>query len=160
MSVITTFEFHNVLTLGISARQPNGGHSRFCAGAYEAHFLYMRKCGKHNLSQVSLAGRRSSEAGAIAGSVHNGFDHFGGSMSENKRAPRADVVDVLVAIRVENMRTLTAHNERSVSTHRTESAYRRIDPSWNHLLGALLQLARNLYFAGHGLSDKETGDLC
>ncbi len=76
-------------------------------------------------------------------------------MPENERTPRADVIDVLVAIGIEDVRTLPAHDEGRIAAHGTKSANRRIHATGNHLLGALLQLAGYLRLAGHGLSEKK-----
>jgi hypothetical protein len=53
------------------------------------------------------------------------------------------------------MGTLPSQDEGRVSAHGTKSTYRRIDATGNHLLGALLQLAGYLRFAGHGLSERK-----
>src|SRR5580692_6403552 len=155
VSVIAALAFYNVLALGVSTSQSNGGHGRFRPRIDEPDFLHMRERGQHDFSQVSLGGSGGAKAGAVAGGVHNRFDHFGGSVPENEWTPRAHVVDVLVAIGVEDMGTLPAHNEGRVSAYGTKGTHWRIDAAGNHLLGAFLQLARHLRFAGHGRSGRK-----
>src|SRR3989441_3591647 len=77
-------------------------------------------------------------------------------MAENEWPPRADVVNVLVAIRIPEVGAPPANHEWRVATYRAKGAHRRIHAPGNHLLGAFLQFARLLEFAGHGSSSAGT----
>src|SRR5882757_7437594 len=72
-------------------------------------------------------------------------------MAKDERSPRADVVDVLIAVGVPDAGTLAAHDVKRIASDRAKRAYRRIHASGNQLLSALLKLAGLVGFAGHGL---------
>ena len=65
MAVVAAFKFHDVLALGESAGEANGGHGRFRAGADEADLLHVRESGYDQLGEIGFGGRGRSEAGAV-----------------------------------------------------------------------------------------------
>jgi hypothetical protein len=58
------------------------------------------------------------------------------AMSQQQRTPRAYVIDVLVAIYIENMGALAAGDEDRIPSHAAECAYRRIYAARDRLLRA------------------------
>src|SRR5208283_1884803 len=164
-------EFHNIFALRIGARQADGRHGRLRARTDEANFLYVRKSGNHQLGEIRFGWSGSSEAGAIARRRDHGFDDCGCRVPEDERTPGADVVHILVAVRIPNARTLAAYDVQRVAAHRAKSAHRGVHTSGNQLFGAFLQLAGLLCLAGHhsstaavaksgsrGCSDQYTSD--
>ena len=115
-------------------------------------FSHVGKGRDHNFGEIGFGGRGRAEAGAIAGGVDDGFEHSGDGVAENERSPGADVVDVFVAVGVPDVRAQPAHEEWRIAADGAKGAHRGVHAAGNHLLGALLQLARHLEFAGHGLS--------
>jgi len=71
-------------------------------------------------------------------------------VAEDHRAPGADVVDVAVAVSVDQEGTLGADDHGRVAAHGAEGANGGIDPAGQELLCALLELARTDVGAGWG----------
>src|SRR5262249_49174537 len=129
----------------------------FRARAYKAHLLHVRKGGQDDFGEIGLSWSRGTKTRAIARGGNDRVDNLTRGVAQNHGSPGTDVVDVLIAIGVENAGPLTPHDERRLPAHRAECAYRRIYSSGNHLFSALLQLARDLGLAGHGLLQKHHG---
>src|ERR1700694_5587889 len=66
-------------------------------------------------------------------------------VSENRRSPGADVVDVAFAVGVPKIRPLSAGEKAGRASHRTECAYGGIDPCGNGALRA----REKLFVASH-----------
>src|ERR1700740_3773277 len=112
----------------------------------------MRKRRKHEFGEVCFRGGGCAEAGAVAQSRTEGFDQHGSSMAENQGPPGADVVNVVVAIGVEDVRAMAAPYEGRISANRAKSTHRRVDAARDHHFGAFLQLARLFELARHATS--------
>src|SRR4051812_45446186 len=69
-------------------------------------------------------------------------------VAEDERPPGADVVDVLVAIGVKEVRAESANDPGRLAADGAKRAHGGIHAAGNHLFGALLQLARELSLAG------------
>ena len=61
-------------------------------------------------------------------------------MTQNRRAPRADQVNVLVAVRIVQVRALSLRGKRGGAAHRIESTHRGIHAAGNHRARTLKQL--------------------
>src|SRR4029077_3486865 len=92
---------------------------------------------------------RSPKARALTRRRDHRLDDRGRRVPEDERAPGADIVHILVAIRIPNVRALAAHDVERLASHSTKSAHRRVHPSGNELFSAFLQLAGLLCLAGH-----------
>src|SRR4051812_46418337 len=108
MSVITAFEFHNVLAIRVRAREANRGHRCFRARADEADLLDRWHRLDDEFSKFGLKRSGSAEAGAVAGSNGDRFHHRRKRVTEDERSPRADIVDVLIGVGVPKIRTDSA----------------------------------------------------
>jgi len=65
------------------------------------------------------------------------FENPGRSVTEDKRAPRADEVQVAVAVDIPNPRAVTAGDEGGRSADRAVGADRAVDAAWNQALRRL-----------------------
>src|SRR6202047_3030462 len=149
VSVIAALKLHNVFALGIGARQADGRHGRFGSRTDKANFLHVRKGGNHQLSKIRFCGSGSSEAGALTRRRDHRLNDSGRRVPKDERAPRPDVVHILIAIRVPNVRTLAAHDVQRLASHRTKGAHRGVHSSGNKLFSAFLQLAGLFCLAAH-----------
>src|SRR5205823_6730341 len=113
-----------VLAPGVSAGEADGRHGRFRSRTDKPDSLHLREGGNNDLGEFGLGRRGSAEARAVAGCNAKRFEHNWGSMSENLRAPGADIVDVLVAVSIPEVRTQAADNERRVAADRAKSPNR------------------------------------
>ena len=87
---------------------------------------------------LERAGRAEAQA-LLDGLGHRGND-FGMGMAGDHRPPGADVVDVSIAVDVDQVGALGAFDERRRAADRGERAYRRIDAAGNNFAGRLEQV--------------------
>src|SRR6185437_9371267 len=111
MAVITAFEFHRQLPAGKSARQPDGAHARFRSRTDQPHHLDRRYGIDDQFRKLHLAGRWRSKTSAQFKHGSNGIDHRLRTVPEEQRTPGAHIVDVCVAIYIEDVRAVGSGNE-------------------------------------------------
>src|SRR6185312_13808195 len=90
-----------------------------------------------------LALGRRAEAGAVGGGARDRLEDLFVRVAGDERPPRADVVDVLVAVDVEEIRPLAAREEDRLAADAAEGAHRRVHAAGDVLLGALEELVRS-----------------
>src|SRR5438132_6443683 len=102
MSVVTTVELDDRVTPRERACETNAGHGRFRAAVHHPHFLDRRHPVADQLRHFHLERIWNSKAQAtrtrLAHRVHNDF----WCMTENRRSPTPDVIDVLLSIDIPN----------------------------------------------------------
>src|SRR4051812_27014606 len=108
MSVIAAFELHHVLALGVSAGEADRRHRRFRPGADETYFLHVRKRRENDFGEIGFRRSRGSETCALLRSLGDRFDDRRRGVAENLWTPGADVIDVLIAVRIPESRSLAA----------------------------------------------------
>ena len=91
------------------------------------------------LGELDLAlGRRAEGQSAADGAPHR-RDHRGVRVAEDHRPPRADQVDVVAAVGVDQVRARAADHEPRGAADSAERAHRRVHPAGSHPLRALEQ---------------------
>jgi hypothetical protein len=73
-------------------------------------------------------------------------------MAENHRTPRAEHIDVTVAVDIVQIRSLGACNKQRAPANRTKGANRRVNPAWKKSFCTKLQLSRMRKYTGHEIS--------
>ena len=158
MPVIAALEFDDIFPLGEGPRQANGRHGGFSAGADQAQHLD----GGHGLGdhfrQLSFRRRAGAEACACARGRLDGAHHYGRSVAQNERPPGADIINVAIAIGIEQIRALAAHNHRRRAAHRAEGTHRRVHSAGHEPLGARLQALRFAQLVRHGFRKYHNAD--
>jgi hypothetical protein len=86
------------------------------------------------LRQFDFLCRGGAEAGADGESALEGLEDRGMAMAEQQRSPGADVIDVFVAIDIEDVRPLAAGDEHRLATDTAEGAHRGVDAAGDDLL--------------------------
>ena len=140
VAVIAAFEFDDEVAAGEAARHPDGRHGGFGAGVHQAHHFDRRHGAANGLRQFDFPLGGSAETGSDGERAFDGRENRGVAMAEQQRTPGADVIDVLVAIDVEDVRPLAARDENGVAADAAESADGGIDAAGNDLLGAAEEL--------------------
>src|SRR5262249_6454799 len=115
--MVATFKLDDVLALGKGPRQPDGGHCRFGPGTDKADFLDGGKGCDDLLRQLGFAWCACAEAGPIAIRSLDGLDHGWMRVAKDQRSPGTDIIDVLVAVSVPDVRALAAYDVRWLTTH-------------------------------------------
>ena len=111
MAVVTAVELDDFVAFGEAARQPDGRHRRFRAGIAHANFFNARNRVHDQTRHRHLQWIRNAEACAVLDRLLHRFDYRRERVPMNRRAPRADVIDVGIVIDVVNVRPLRALND-------------------------------------------------
>ena len=143
VAVVGAGELEDQLAAGGGAREPHRGHRGL--GARGGHAQHLdRLHPPHDLGReldlAARSARRSSCRRAAAAATRR--EHLRVRVPVDQRPPRADVVDVAVAVDVEQLRALAALDEERVAPDRAHRAHRRVDAAGEHLEGASIELAR------------------
>src|SRR5690349_20894396 len=135
MAVIAAFEFDDEVAIREPARHADGGHGRFGARVHQTYHFDGRDSLADGFRQLDFALGGRAEAGAgcerFARCLHDGRMR----VAQQQRSPGADVIDILVAVRIEDVRALAARDEQRRSADAAESSHRRIDAARDVLLG-------------------------
>ena len=87
MAVVAAVEFNDLAASRGAARQANGTHARFGAGADQADHLHRGHKTQNGFGQLDFALRWSAEAKAIECSFLHRFEHARVAVPEDHGAP-------------------------------------------------------------------------
>ena len=96
--------------------------------------------------QLDFALGGGTKRKAVEGRLLHRFEYRRVAMAQDHRAPRADVVDVFLAVGVPKIGTLGALYKTGGATHGAKGAHGRIHATGDHLGGAVKQ---GLVAVGH-----------
>jgi hypothetical protein len=144
VAVITALELDDEGSAAEAARQAQRAHHRLGARAHEPHLLDRGHRPREHLRHLELDGRRGAEGKAAAGCVAHRGDDVGVAMSEDHRPPRANVVDVLAPVFVDEARAPRLAEEHRSAPDGPKGAHRGIDAAGNDALRTFKQLAAAL----------------
>src|SRR5207248_9309866 len=96
--------------------------------------------GNEELGAGRVQLRRRAEAGAVVQRGRHGGGDTGVTVAEDQRAPGADVVEVAVAVEVDEVRPLTLGDEDGLAADAAEGAGRTIDATGDQVAGAAVGL--------------------
>ena len=142
MAVITTFELHDDVATGISARRTKGAHRRLGAARNGAHHLHGRVQPAQHLRETNLELRRRAVARPAGGGVADGGDDGGMGVPENHRAPRAHVVDEAPPVGSVEERALRPDDEDGRTADGAERAHGTVHAAGNDAARAVEERAR------------------
>jgi hypothetical protein len=108
------------------------------------------------VGQVDLALRGRAERRPALGRRDHRGHHLGVGVAEDERAPGAHVVDVVVAVDVDDLGAVPALDEDRVAADRPHRAHRRVDAAGQALQRAGVELGR----AGVGQRDRHQTLAC
>ena len=89
--------------------------------------------------QLGFSRSACAKAGAIAIGLLHGCNHAREGVSQDQRSPRADVVDVFIAVGVPDAGTFAAHDVRRLAANGFEGTHRRIHPAGDYARGASME---------------------
>ena len=125
MAVVAAGELDDLRALGERARDPQRAHRRLGAGAHEAHELDARHRVADEPRELELERARRAVARPAAHRLLERRDHTRMRVAEDQRPPGEDVVEIAVAVDVDEVRALAALDEERVAADRAERAHRR-----------------------------------
>jgi len=127
--------------------RPQRAHARFGARADQAHHLHRRHVFQNLFGQFDFALGGGAKRKAVKRGFLHRFEHGRVAVAQDHRAPGADVVDVFLAVGVPEISALGALHKAGCAAHGAEGAHRRVDPTGDHLGGAV---KKGLVAVGHG----------
>ena len=110
-----------------AARQAERRHRRLGAGGDQAELLDGGDPRADLVDELGSPWRRRAEAQAAAGGLADRLDDLGVRVAEQRRTPRADEVDVLVAVDVGDVRAARGGEEAGRAADVAEGAHGRVD---------------------------------
>ena len=145
MTVVAARKLNNLVATGHTARQTNRSHSRLSTGGHHTHLINSARNHRvntvdHQLSQLSLRRARRTKRQTALSRLLNRLNNLRVRVTQNRRTPRADQVNVLVAVRIVQVSALSLRRKRRSAAHRIEGAHRGIHAAGNHRARTLKQL--------------------
>ena len=141
MTVIAAGEFDNHIAPGEAARQANGAHRRLGTARHHAHHFDRRHRIDDQFSELGFQLGRSAEAGPVVQRFLNGADDARMTVAQDQRSPRADVIQVVIAVEIEEARPFAASDENRIAADGAEGAGRTVDAAGNEMAGTLKRLS-------------------
>ena len=142
MPVIAPVELDDLVSSGIGPRHAQRAHACFRTGRHKAHHLD----GWHRVDDergkpVLALGRRTEARAKLHGALDR-RDDGGMRVTEDERPPRADVVDVVAAVGVDDVGPGAASDEARGASDTLEGPYRAVDSAGDEPLGLGEELLR------------------
>ncbi len=133
VAVVAAFEFYDEVAAGGGAREPHGAHGGFGARTDETNLF----AGRNGLADArgklhfELGGHAVARAAARL--LGDGFDDARMRVAQDQRAPRTDVIDVFVSVRVPQPRAGGAIDDDGIAAHSAKGAHRAIHAADQHI---------------------------
>jgi hypothetical protein len=141
VAVVAAVELDDDIAPGVAPGQPDRTHGGLGAGVDHAHHLDRRHRADHHFGQRDLEVRGRAEARAALEHAADGRDHGRVAVPEDHGPPGADVVDVAVAVGVDDDRALGSLDEQRIGAHGFAGPHRAVDPPGDGLDGAAVKAA-------------------
>src|SRR5262245_42711213 len=116
MSVVATFKLQDHRSACEASGEPQRCHGAFSSGVGQTDLFNRRERLANEFRQLNLAFRWSAVTGARFQYLGQSLHHFWMAVSQNQRSPRTNVVDVLIAVDVEQMRSSAFGDEQGIPT--------------------------------------------
>src|SRR5207302_4043346 len=142
MPVIATVEFDDLVATSESTRQTNARHVRFRSSVDHSNFFDRGHPPANEFRHFHFERIRNSEAEAAPCRLADSIDNYFWSMTEDRRPPTADVVDVFFPINVPNLRAFGTRDEERFAFYVAKRADRRVYAARNQLLRLREKLRR------------------
>jgi hypothetical protein len=140
--VIAALELHDQVAPGETASHADGRHGGFRARIHQAHHLDGGHGVDDGVRQVDLLLGGRAETRADGERLLERRQDLGMTVAQQQRTPRSHVIDVLVAVHVEEVRTLATRHKYGIPAHAAEGAHRRIHSAWYLLHRAAEEIFR------------------
>ena len=159
MAVIAAFELNRQIAAGETASDSKRAHRRFCPGIDETNQFHAWHRLPDQFGEDNFAFRRSPKTRADFKHFPQRVDDGLWAMAEQQWSPGADVVDVGVAVDVDQPGTFALGDKPGCTTDPSESPDGRVHASGCYLLGAGKELVRARMIHAAILSARDVGVL-
>ena len=142
VAVVTASKLQKITASGKGAGKTNRAHRRLRPRIAHAHHLHRRHAGDDGLCQLRFRHRRRAKTQAVFRCLLHRVDNPRMGVTDNRRAKRADIINITAAIHVKNKSAFRAGNKTRRAADAAKGAHRRIDAAGNHLLRGQKSLLR------------------
>ena len=122
MTVVAARELDDGIASGGAAGETDRRHHRLGAGGNESNHFQVWNCRHYEIGQLYFLATRSAKAETGGSGRRHRLDDVGVGVAKNQRAPRTDVVDIAVAIGVEDVAAEPPLVEERVAADRAKGA--------------------------------------
>ena len=143
--VIATGEFDDFRPAGVSTRKAQRRYSRFGARRSQPQLFDGGDRLDEGSGQFDLAGGRCAETRSLRHDLAEGLDDRPRGVPGDQRAPRADVVDVLAPVRIDDPTAEPPLDEQRFPAHGQPRPHRAVHTARN----VALRLKEELLRGGH-----------
>ena len=140
VAVVAAGELDDEVAAGRAAREADRAHHGLGARRHEAHPLHRRHRGADPLAQLDLAGPGGSEREPVERRLADRLDDRGVAVAQDRRAPRADVVEVPAAVGVADARPSPGVEDERRAADGAERPDRAVDAAREQVRGAGAQV--------------------
>ncbi len=142
MAVVGAVELHDHVPPREAARHAQSAHRGLGPTRHATQHLYARITLDHRFREAHLSLRRRAERKALGSRFRNALHDLGMRVTEDRRTPRTDVVEIRIVVGIEDARPERTRDEQRMPANRAERAYRAIHPAGHQALRALHQPVR------------------
>ena len=136
MSVVTTGELDQNVATGEPSRHTNGAHGGFGSRVDHPHSFDRRDRIDHQFGELRFQFAWCTETGSLRKCSKDRVHDRRMPMSQDMRTPRSDVIDVSIAIDIEQVGSIGSIHHNGCTAHGTKGSGRTVDSSGNRLLGS------------------------
>ena len=134
MPVVTPVELDDPVATSERTREANTRHGSFRAAVHHPHFFDRWHPFADQFGHFHLEWIWNSKTDTAGRCFANRIDNYARRMTQNRRAPRSDVIDVLVAIDVPNLCAFSALDKERLAIQSAKCAHGGIYTTGNSLL--------------------------
>ena len=127
MSVVTPFEFDDLISFRVSPCQAERAHGRFGAGVDKPHRLYGRDRVDDHFREIHLDLGGRAVAGALLHGLSDRIEDLWMGVAEDQRSPRAYVIGVAMVIYIEQVGALCSGDKARRPANALERPHGAVD---------------------------------
>ena len=135
VAVVAALKLHDLISAGKASGSTHGTHNSLCAGVHHTHHLHARHDLMNQLRHLHFQCSGCTVAQTVFQLFPDGIQHEIRIVSQNHRPPRANVIDIGVAVLIIEVLLLGTPDKPRRSAHRQKRTHRRIDTAPHQFLG-------------------------
>src|SRR5262245_21038750 len=123
MPMIAAFELDDLVALGKTARETDARHCRFRPAVHHSHLFNRGNPAADQLGHFHFKWIWNSKTDSMPGCLTDCIDHYLWRMTEDRRSPSADIIDVFLPLDVANAGAGSAVDKERLATYSAKSAH-------------------------------------
>ena len=141
MSVVAALKLHDLRPTSKSTGQAHRRHGGLRSRVHQPDFLHARAI-HHHRSQLHLSGSRRTKRQSLLGGFGHCLDHLRMRIPHQHGSPRAEQINILVAVHINERGPRSAGDKAGLSPHRAKRPHRGIHPTRGESAGTVKPFGR------------------